>query len=958
MNENPNNRNIRPGQGVNNPTPQGAPSQRPQMPPKAPGSASGENPRSKPQGNPQRPRDESVNWGAEIKNAGRIAAKVSLRVLSYIFNVLITVLLVGVITGMIVGTAFIIYINNCIDPEVDMSLFAIDKDRTTTIYYTEYTDRENRIGEEVELEDQRLYGAENSLWAEYEDMPKDLIYAFVSIEDRRFFTHDGVDWLRTGSAVLNFLFPQGRLYGASTITQQLIKNITGDDDVTIQRKIQEIVRALNIEKYKSKEEIIEMYLNFVYLSQNCYGVQTAANTYFNKDVSDLTLVECAALAAIVQSPTAFDPYTRPERNKDRREEVLKNMLEYEHISQEEYDEAINTELVINLNKRSDANVSTNSWFTDTLIDDVINDLMREKGYTRAVASNLIYSGGLKIYSTVDPEVQKVLEEEYAKESNFPETTGIKPESAMVVIDPPTGDILGIVGGRDKVGNRVQNHATQSTRPPGSSLKPISTYGPGLEYGILTYATIYDDVPVNFGDYTVDPDPEMPEEEIVEPDPWPNNYPDRYGGLTTVADALRRSVNTVSVRILGDLTIDRSFDFVYNKLNCKSLIEGRRLESGRYVTDKGVAALALGQLEYGITVRELTSAYSMIANGGIYCESHTYIKVLDSNGEVLLSNEELGTTVMSEQNTFILTKMMQAVVSSGTATSITLDEKVNVAGKTGTTNSDYDRWFVGFTPYYVGGVWLGYEYPKSLTGISTSAHVRLWDAVMTRLHEDIINDAKNGGAPIKEFNASGVIEAEFCTASGKIPTEACRLDPRGTSTTIATGYFTASTLPLEPCDCHVKVAVCKESGMLLGPDCNQNASNIEYRGLIKEELRSFPIEVPVVDAQYVYREMAYDVLPGGEGEPFFQNTLDEEEYVGKTEDVDVPMNQYCTVHFNLEAFNKRAAGITDDTTAETTAPTTTNSPTVRPPWSRPVETTAKQENLYPVRDNDNDDGEDE
>ena len=254
------------------------------------------------------------------------------------------------------------------------------------------------------------------------------------------------------------------------------------------------------------------------------------------------------------------------------------------------------------------------------------------------------------------------------------------------------------------------------------------------------------------------------------------------------------------------------------------------------------------------------------------------------------------------------------------------------------------------------MWLGYEYPKSLTGISTSAHVRLWDAVMTRLHKGIINDAKNGGEPIKEFNASGVIEAEFCTASGKIPTEACILDPRGTSTTIATGYFTASTLPLEPCDCHIKVAVCKESGMLLGPDCNQSASNIEYRGLIKEDLRSFPIEVPVVDAQYVYRELAYDVLPGGKGEPFFQNTLDEEEYVGKTEDVDVPMNQYCTVHFNLDAFNKRAAGITDDTTAETTAPTTTNSPTVRPPWSKPVETTAKQGNLYPVRDNDDDDDE--
>ena len=252
MNDNQSNRNIRPPQTGS------AMRQNSQSAPKPTvGKPNTGMPKKKLPSRPQRPSDEDVNWSAELKNAGRIAAKVSLRVLSYIFNVFVTVLLIGVITGMIVGTAFIIYINNCIDPEVDMSLFAIDKDRTTTIYYTEYTDRENRIGEEVDLEDQRLYGAENSLWAEYEDMPKDLIYAFVSIEDRRFFTHDGVDWLRTGSAVLNFLFPQGRLYGASTITQQLIKNITGDDDVTIQRKIQEIVRALNIEKYKSKEEIIE-----------------------------------------------------------------------------------------------------------------------------------------------------------------------------------------------------------------------------------------------------------------------------------------------------------------------------------------------------------------------------------------------------------------------------------------------------------------------------------------------------------------------------------------------------------------------------------------------------------------------------------------------------------------------------------------------------------------------------
>ena len=854
---------------------------------------------------------EKINWGSELANVGRVTAKVSMRVLGYLFNVLITLLLVGAITGMIVGTAFLIYVNNYVNPEIDMALFEINQNQTTTIYYTEYTDRENRIGEVVELEDQRLYGAENSLFVSYSQMTKNhkhLVNAFVAAEDRRFWDHDGVDWIRTLSAVKNFVLPSsGRLYGASTITQQLIKNITGDNDATIERKIQEIVRALNLEKHKSKKEIIEMYLNIVNLAHNCYGVQAAANTYFSKDVSELSLVECASIAAIVQSPTKMNPYSRPERNKERRDAILENMLKYGFINEEEYNEAVNTELVVKLNKDvNTGNISTNSWFTDALIEDVINDLVAEKGYTRTVASNLIYSGGLKIYATVDPKVQAILEEEYAKESNFPETTGIQPESAMVVIDPGTGDVLGLVGGRTKEGNRIQNHATMSTRPPGSSIKPISVYGPGLEYGILTYSSIYDDVPVNFGDYTVDPDPEMDPEEIVEPTPWPHNYPDRYGGLTTVSDALRRSVNTVAVRILQDLTIDRSFDFVYNKLGCHSLIAGRTLENGRYVTDKGVAALALGQLEYGITVREITSAYTMIANGGIYSESRTYTKVEDAKGNVLLSNDELGKTVMSEQNAYILTKMLQNVVTSGTATAITLDETINVAGKTGTTNSDYDRWFVGFTPYYVGGIWLGYEYPKSLTNISTSAHVRLWDAVMIRLHEDIIEESKNSGEKLKSFEEpSGIVKIEYCAASGKLVSEACKLDPRGKEM-IKTGYFTVSTMPTDPCDCHVKVALCKGSGHILGPDCDQSEWNVEYVGLITEELRSFPIEVVVTDAQYVYRELPKDVLPGGLGQAFFANILGEDEFVGVSE-VDSPVNQYCTLHFDLQAFLDRVNG---------------------------------------------------
>ena len=856
-------------------------------------------------------RDGEISWGKEIVNSGRTIGRVGGRVLGYILNFFLTILLIVAITGVIVGAAFLIYVNNYIDPEIDLSAFSINQDHTTTIYYTDYSDRENGIGEEKELEDQRLYGSENSLWASYGQMTKNhkyLVRAFVAAEDRRFFSHNGVDWLRTLSAVRTFIFPSGdRVFGASTITQQLVKNITGDNEATIERKVQEIVRALNLEKQKSKEEILEMYLNIVYLSENCYGVQAAANTYFSKDVSDLTLVECAALAAIVQSPSAFDPYTRPERNKVRRDAILNNMYEYGYISEDQLEEALDTELEIKLNREgSSTNVATNSWFTDTLINDIINDLVLQKGYSRTVASNLIFSGGLKIHSTVDPKVQEVLEEEFEDDSNFPEFTGIKPESAMVVIDPATGDVLGIVGGRTKSGNRVQNHATMSKRPPGSSIKPVAVYGPALEYGLITYSSIFDDVPVNFGD-----DPE-------DPSPWPHNYPDTYGGLTTVADAIRRSVNTVSVRILQKLTIDRSFDFIHNKLNCTSIIEGITLDDGRYITDKGVAALALGQLEYGITVRELTSAYSMIANRGVYNKSRTYITVEDANGKILLSNQEQGTAVMSEQNAYILTKMMQDVVASGTATAITLDEKLNVAGKTGTTSSDYDRWFVGFTPYYVGGIWLGFEYPKSLSTMVGSPHVRLWDKIMTRLHEDFIADAYAGVEPLREFEEpSGIVKMEYCACSGKLVTEACKLDPRG-STIIKTGYYTASSVPTEACNMHVKVKVCRETGCLLGPDCDQDESNVTYRGLVKLESRSFPMEVGVSDAQYIYRELPKDVEPGKEGEPFFINLLDEEEYVG-TSGVAHPYNEYCYKHFDKSEFEKRATEENTTVPEDTTVP---------------------------------------
>lgn len=802
-------------------------------------------------------------------------------------NILLTLLLVLFITGIIVGCTFAVYINKYLDPEIDESLLNVGQSMTSKIYYYDYEDREYRIGDAVEIEDQRLYGAQNNIWVSYTDIPEYLVEAFVSIEDHRFWEHNGVDWKRTAGAVINFATSYTGRYGGSTITQQLVKNLTQEDEVTIQRKVQEILRALNLEKKKEKTEIMEMYLNTIFLSQNCNGVQAAAYTYFGKDVSDLDLIECAALAVITNAPTKYDPVLNPENNKDRRDLCLKLMLEYGKITQEEFDSAYDKKLTLNYKGRAVTTANTsNSWYTDAVIDDVIDALVKEYGFTSKYASDLVWSGGLQIYTLMDPDVQSVLEEVYEDEASFPKANNaIQPQSAMVVIDPATGDVLGLVGARgEKNKNRILNRATQTTRSPGSSIKPLSIYAPALEYGLITYATVFDDVPVTFNskEYTADELDALPKDAegnaiFPDPTPYPKNLPYVYNGLTTVHDALRRSVNTVSVRILDRLGIDNSYDFVKNKLHMDSFIEYDEV-NGRILSDKTVSSLSMGGMTYGATVLEMTAAYQIFANNGVYNKPRMWDKVLDSRGSVILENTPESEVVISEQNASIMVKMLKDVVSSGTATDVTLRNKVDTAGKTGTTNDDYDRWFMGFTPYYVGGIWFGYDTPQSLDNLSFSPTTVPWDKVMTKLHEKIITASNESGEPLKKFTlADGVQTAEYCRDSGKLITDACLSDPRGSRK--ETGYFTNSTVPTEYCDCHVLVDYDKVTGGVVVGDCP--AENVVKVGLIQVE-RNFPIEVTVTDAQYVYRALPDGLEPGAWwGVPFFTNALPEGTYAGTT-----------------------------------------------------------------------------
>ncbi len=713
----------------------------------------------------KKPRNASkTDWNKEIGKSGLLVLKVFGKVLTYILNIVMTVLLVALITGTIVGVAFAVYINNYIEVDVsEIEMLATDQDMTTRLYYMDYSDRTNRIGTPVEIENQQLFSSENRTWVSYDEIPTYLIEAFVSIEDERFWTHGGVDWKRTVGATFYFAIGKAS-YGGSTITQQLIKNVTGDNDVTIQRKVKEIMTALELEKVMSKSQILELYLNTIYLSEHCYGIQAAANAYFEKDVSELTLTECAALAAIPKYPYKYDPYINPDNNKDRRLDVLFKMHELEKITDEEYDTACNTELTISENVATSSTIATTSWYTDAVIDDTIDLLVENLDVTETVASQMIYTGGLKIYTVMDPFVQKTLEDYFADPSNFSKINeGVQPEASMVIIDPETGDLLGLVGGRgEKTSSRILNYATQTTRSPGSSIKPVTVYTPALEYGVIKYGTYVKDSPL-YGS-------------------WPVNYPAGYRGDTAIFDAVARSVNTVAVKVLQRLGVETAYEFAHDRLGMDSIIYEYTTSSGQVYSDLNLSALGLGGMTFGVTVREITGAYQILCNDGVFTGNRTVIKILDSRGNVIVDNSGKPDQVISSNTASTMTKMLQGVVNYGTASKMTVDAYVNCAGKTGTTSDDCDRWYIGYTPYYLGGVWFGYAMPMSLNGFSEtkSPSLEIWDDIMTLLHQPIFEQVKNGEATLEKFGTVGPYGAgsasnsyfKICTVSGLLAHSGC------------------------------------------------------------------------------------------------------------------------------------------------------------------------------------------
>lgn len=799
------------------------------------------------------------------------------KILLRTFLLLMIILLV---VALSLGLFAVLYIDTHIDKDIDESIFySVGSDAQTKIYYYEYEDRSNRIGEPFELVGEELFGGYRCSYASYDEIPQDMKDAFVAIEDKRFYSHGGVDWIRTLTAGVNYFVGFRKSYGGSTITQQLIKNVTDEDEYSLHRKVQEIFWALDLESKLGKSEILEMYLNIINLSQGCYGVGAAAEYYFSKDVSGLTLVECACIAAITNSPSYYDPIKNPDNNKARRNVILSEMYSQGYIDEVEFESAKNSDIVLNVAQNDSDKI--NSWYVDMVINDVIEDMCGQYGYSKSMANLLLYTGGLDIYTVMDKQIQDVLDSYYSDPENFSTGDGSElPQSAMIVIDSMTGDILGVAGAiGEKTGNRVQNFATDTVRPAGSVIKPLSVYAPALESGIITWSSVYDDTPIRFLG-----DDDTPSEKLT---PWPQNSSGVYRGLSNISYSVEHSLNTVPIKILDELGLDESFYFLTEKLHLDGLITRKTLSDGSIITDKDYAALALGQFNYGVSVRDITAAYSIFTNDGVYNYTRSYYEVLDSNGDVILENKYRGEVVISEENADLMTLLLQGVVREGTASDIKLSNYVDCAGKTGTTQNKFDNWYIGYTPYYIGGVWMGYEYPESLSGYHGNKCNQIWDEVMTILHEEYI---VNGDASFDI--SSNIVQSEYCKDSGKLMTVACHSDARGDRAEV--GYFVAGSEPTEFCDCHVMVSYDAVDGGIVVGDCPDE--NIKRVGLIVVE-RSFPRQIYVTDAQYVWRDIGTEIAPETSPSlPFFNNLLPEKTFCGISRG-DVQYNRACKTHFN-------------------------------------------------------------
>ena len=761
--------------------------------------------------------------------------------------VLGTFLLVCVCTTAMIAGLFMMYVRTTLAPTLDVNADDYTMNLSSIIYYQ---DRDS--GEWVEY--QTVYGTENRIWVDFDQMPDALWQAAVAIEDHRFFEHQGVDWKRTLGAAVNFFTQSQDTFGGSTLTQQVLKNMTQDDGNTVNRKVREIFRALEFEKHYTKWEILEFYLNTIYLGQGCYGVQTAAEFYFGKDVSELDVAECASLIAITNNPSIYGPMstvtfeqedgsikTARQENKERQELILDRMAGgneevgvtgLDYLSPEEAEAAKAEELHFTDGTTSAEDIVSeatggthiNSWFVDQVLRDVSADLAELYSISTKEALTRIYNSGYNIYTTLDPEIQEIAESVYEDRgslNNLTSVSGQPIQSGITIIDPSTGNIVAMVGKMgEKKGNLEWNFATD-TQQPGSSIKPLTAYAPALDAGVVSPATTFDNYPVR----------------LLNGNPWPKNSPNTYTGWTSVRDGIRSSINTIAVQTLEKVGVTAAYNFATQNLGLSLVPE-----------DMNVSPLGLGGLTYGLSTVEMAAAYSAFANNGVYNEPKTYVKVLaNDNTTVVLENETEQRVAMKETTAYLMTSMLQNAVSNGTGGAARFSG-MHIAGKTGTTNDNFDRYFVGYTPYYCAAVWVGYENNERIS-YSVNPAASLWRQVMEKVHADL---------PDKSFSrpSSGLTTVTVCADSGMLVTDACRADPR--QNRVVQFEVAVGTEPKEECTLHKMVDICTEGNCLAGEFCP--AESIVQQGYLDYVREDYGAGITASDNAYLISTLEKAVAP--------------------------------------------------------------------------------------------------
>ena len=770
-----------------------------------------------------------------------------LTILIRILQVIGTLFLIGTVTGTILICYAAVYVKTVVMPQTYLNLDEYTLNQNSVIYYK---DKDTDQWKEL----QTLVGLENRELVSYTDIPQDLINAFIAIEDKRFWKHNGVDWKRTAAGLLR-MFTGQSIQGGSTIDQQLIKNLTGDKDVTVNRKILEIFKALELESNYRKEAILTVYLNYIYMGNGCSGVQAASRYYFGKDVWDLNLAECASLAGITNNPSLYAPYgevevvryrcqnpdclkyssekeevcsscgsvnsydngtvwTNRDFNKDRQETILREMAKEDearnnkaYITEAERDAAIAAPLVFSRDKKpdvldpedpdtpdtkEDSKTSVRySWYVETVIDNAINALMEARKINEKAATKLLFNGGLSIYTNYDPSVQAAVDTVFNDRSNLDMVSARTGQRLMASICVVDNSSGYVVA----IGNTMEKTVDRGLNPAVDSLRqPGSSIKPLSVYSPAIEMKLITPATI------IDDNPFL-----LNGKPWPINVQPVWGGLTTIQDGVAKSLNTIALRVLEMVTPKASYDFMVERYGFTTLEPGRWLPNGKYVSDIDQSPLSMGGLTDGLTAYEAAAAFATFPRNGAYTPPTTILEIKDSSDKTIINNSRTTKFVIEARTAYYMNSLLtNAVMSTATSANGARLSGQTAAGKTGTTNDRYNLWFSGYTPYYTASIWTGYPNDEEVgNSLGVNPSVGLWKKVMEIVHEGLENRA---------YDVPGELTAyQICLDCGNLATDDCALDIRGSR--VQTFRLLTGDGPTDRCTCHVPLRVCTDSPIL-------------------------------------------------------------------------------------------------------------------------------------------------